>query len=482
MTNTFRPGALWKGLFLATVLVMVLICGASGFEVNEDGQTLIQTARQAYTNDMRDRPVVTDPDIINYVERIAKSLVPKGKNPPPGVELKVTILDSPRPELYSYVDGHVIITTGMIYAMDNEAQLAGLLSHEIAQVVEGYYINMYQEIKAAERRERHKAAASALLGALLDVGVDYAVEVEDINQTERFFSGEATYEETLKRMAAAHAAQSAYYGIKDVVDSIPAKDSDGKWIDPRLRFQAVADAQGMVYLALAGHDASEAAKGWRNAHKISNELAREREKLMGPWAEELRATQSLMELNLSRLRQSMGAVGLVQTVSDAPAVRSDFVAKLTNLKEVQEAQKIHGRKKGRSAYQSFIQKNMLPKAKRALEEEDYPKAYAAYQVLYKKGVRSAPIVYGLAKSKLGDFAFGASEGEKRESEKLYKQALKLDPGYAPAYKGLGELYEDWERYDDAARAYRNYLKIAPKSADRRRVERKIKVLERKAKR
>jgi len=31
--------------------------------------------------------------------------------------------------------------------------------------------------------------------------------------------------------------------------------------------------------------------------------------------------------------------------------------------------------------------------------------------------------------------------------KAYKTAIKLDPKFAPSYKGLGELYNDWERYD-----------------------------------
>ena len=95
-------------------------------------------------------------------------------------------------------------------------------------------------------------------------------------------------------------------------------------------------------------------------------------------------------------------------------------------------------------------------------------------------MRTAPIVYGVAKSKLGDFAFGASEAEKREAEKRYKEAASLDPSYALPYKGLGELYEDWERYGEAAAAYAKYVKLAPRAGDRQRIERKITVLKKKA--
>ncbi len=131
---------------------------------------------------------------------------------------------------------------------------------------------------------------------------------------------------------------------------------------------------------------------------------------------------------------------------------------------------------------AFLKRTILPRAQKALEEENYERAYADYRALYYKGIRSAPIAYGLAKSKLGDFAFGASDREKREAEKRYREAARLDPNYAMPYKGLGELYEDWERYDEAAQAYGKYLKLAPKAKDRKRIERKIRVLKRKASR
>jgi predicted Zn-dependent protease len=482
MRHSFRVGMIWKGLWSFSLSILLVAPTALAFKMNQDGKDLIRQASQAYASDMRNRPTVTEPGVKDYVEEIARRLVPRGKNPPPGVTLNVTVIASPKPELYSYVDGNLVVTTGTLFAMENEAQVAGALAHEVANLVEGYYIQMYQEIKAAERRQRRKAAASALLGALLDVAVDYAVEVETIKQTERLFSGERTYGETLRRLAALEAARSAYYSIKDVINSVPPKDEKGNWIDPRQRFEPVADAQGMEYLALAGYDTAEAARGWENIHRINNKMAREQEQALGPWASQLREMQSLMEINMRRLRQSLGASGLVQTLSDAPPSRAKFVAKLTNLKEVKEAEKVHGRKKGKTEYMALLKRVIVPRAQKALEEQNYEQAYADYRTLYDKGVRSAPIAYGIAKSKLGDFAFGASEAEKREAEKRYKEAARLDPKYPLPYKGLGELYEDWERYEEAAQAYKKYVRLAPKAKDRKRIERKIKVLKKKASR
>ena len=422
-----------------------------------------------------------DPLIKSYADRVVKKLVPRGKRLPKGVNLSVTVLESPQPELYSYVDGHMIMTMGVLYAMENEAQLAGVLSHEVASIAEGYYIGIYQEIKAAERNERRKAAVGALFSALLDVAVDYAVEMETIDLEDEWLSGDATYKKTMKKIAALHAAQSGYYSIKDVIESIPEKDNKGQWLDPRLRFEPVADAQGMEYTALAGYDCREVAKGWQNLYRVKNSILKEQENALGPWAAQIRQTQSLMQMNMNRMRASLGASALVQTRSDVPPTRADFVAKMTKLKEVQEAVKKNKPSVGQKNYLTFLEKSLVPRAEKDMQDENYEKAYLNYKALWNKGLHSAPVAYGMAKCKLGDFAFGASEAEKKEAEKAYREAARLDPKYALPYKGLAELYSDWERYEDAVQAYRTYLKLNPE-ADRKRINRKIKVLERKAKR
>ena len=464
----------------------LVLCFASSsiraVELNDDGRALISEAEQTYRSDMENRPVITDKAITSYATNIVKNLTPKEKKPPPGVNLSVTVLESPQPELYSYVDGHIVMTLGVLYAMDNEAQIAGVLSHEVANIVEGYYISMYQEIKAAERNERRKAAVGALFGGLMDVAVDYAVDMESIDLEDEWLYGGATYSKTMKKLAGLHAAQATYYSIKDVAASIPEKDDKGQWIDPRLRFEPIADAQGMEYTALAGYDCRETAEGWKNLYQVKSSILKEQEDALGPWADQLRQTQKLMQLNMNRIQQSLGTSGLVQTRSDVPPTRAEFVSKMTNLKEVKEAEKKTSPTKAQKHYQTFLEQSLIPRAEKEMENENYEKAYGSYKALWKKGIHTAPIAYGMAKCKLGDFAFGASEAEKKEAEKTYKEAALLDPAYAMPYKGLGELYDDWERYGDALKAYKTYLNMNPAADDRQQIERKIKTLERKANR
>ncbi|MGD9367627.1 MAG: hypothetical protein PVH87_18145 [Desulfobacteraceae bacterium] len=454
---------------------------ADAFQVNKDGQQLLVQATQAYDSDMRDRPVVMDAAIGAYVQQIAQRLLSQGNPLASGIQLSITVIDTPKPEVYTYVDGHLVVSSGLVFGLENEAQLAGVLAPQTAHLSEGYYLALYQQIKAGQRRKQRTAVAGAIFGVLLDAAVDYTVEAQGIEITEEIMSGDATYGETMKRLAAIHTAQDAYYGIKDVIQNMPSKDANGRPIDPRLQFEPVADAQGMILCAKAGYDPKACARGWRNIQRINRQIQKQEQQTMGAFAEQMRAHRVLMESTLLRLRQQMGDSGLVQTPSHAKASRAQFVAGLINMQEVKAAAAAPGHK-GEQPYLTFIQGFLLPRARSALEEERYEEAYKDFKMLYDRGIHTAQVAYGMAKSQLGDFAFGASPAELKAAEKAYREAARLDPAFAEPYRGLAELYSDSDDYEAAVTAWRNYLKRAPMARDRKKIERKIKTLERKARR
>jgi predicted Zn-dependent protease len=449
-------------------------------EVTDDGRQLIQQAARTFQEDVRGRATVQDKNTQNYLAGILKRLLTKGPVPPNGVSPQTVIVDSTAPELYAYVDGHIIITNGTIYALDNEAQLAALLGHELANVIEGYNIEMYQQIKAKERAAARRSMMGGILGELAVIAADYAYEVDSAEQVDRLSEGEANYKQVAKRMAKAGAARDVVYTAADVLRNIPAKNDKGQRVDPRLQFEMAADVQAMQYLAKAGYDTEEAASAWRHFLEAKNRLLRQQEKDMGMLAEQLRLTQQMMRQSLQQAREAMGETSLIRTLGDASPGRDDFVASLTGMKEVRDAQAGHKGTKGDKEFRTFIQQSLLTQAQTALDEERYQEAANQFEVLYNKGVKEAPVLYGLAKSRIGDFAFAATAAQKREAERLYQEAATLDKRYALPYRGLGELYEDWERFEDALDAYQTYLKLAPKALDRRNVERKLKTLQRKA--
>lgn len=64
-----------------------------------------------------------------------------------------------------------------------------------------------------------------------------------------------------------------------------------------------------------------------------------------------------------------------------------------------------------------------------------------------------------------------------EAEKLYRRATELEPNYAPAWRGLGELFEKQSQSRQSIEAYSKYLELQPAAMDRLMIMRRIKTLE-----
>jgi regulator of sirC expression with transglutaminase-like and TPR domain len=66
-------------------------------------------------------------------------------------------------------------------------------------------------------------------------------------------------------------------------------------------------------------------------------------------------------------------------------------------------------------------------------------------------------------------------GKLAEAQKKYIAALRISPGYAPALRGLGLVYEKSGQKAKAIKSLQAYLRLAPKAADaaaiRTRIER-----------
>lgn len=57
-------------------------------------------------------------------------------------------------------------------------------------------------------------------------------------------------------------------------------------------------------------------------------------------------------------------------------------------------------------------------------------------------------------------------GEFAAAELRFREAIALAPGYAPSHRGMGLVYQATGQKRKAARAYRKYLRMAPRAADR----------------
>ncbi len=79
----------------------------------------------------RSAKIVDDPVIAEYVNRIGQNLV---RNSDAKVPFTIKVLDSEDVNAFALPGGFFFVNTGLILKADNEAELAGVMAHEIAHV------------------------------------------------------------------------------------------------------------------------------------------------------------------------------------------------------------------------------------------------------------------------------------------------------------------------------------------------------------
>jgi predicted Zn-dependent protease len=75
--------------------------------------------------------LIKDPVITEYVNRVAQSIV---RNSDARVPFTVKVVDNDEVNAFALPGGFFYVDTGLILAADNEAELAGVMAHEIAHV------------------------------------------------------------------------------------------------------------------------------------------------------------------------------------------------------------------------------------------------------------------------------------------------------------------------------------------------------------
>jgi predicted Zn-dependent protease len=75
--------------------------------------------------------LVTDPVVTEYVNRLGQNLV---RNSDAKVPFTIKVVDNDEVNAYALPGGFFYVNSGLILAADNEAELAGVMAHEIAHV------------------------------------------------------------------------------------------------------------------------------------------------------------------------------------------------------------------------------------------------------------------------------------------------------------------------------------------------------------
>lgn len=88
-----------------------------------------------------------DPKIKNYVESIGNFLINTSEQP--NKKFKFTILNTPLINAFALPGGYIYLTRGLIYLCQNEAQLAGVIAHEIGHITAKHSARRYTKTISA---------------------------------------------------------------------------------------------------------------------------------------------------------------------------------------------------------------------------------------------------------------------------------------------------------------------------------------------
>ena len=87
-----------------------------------------------------------DPVLTSYVNEVAHKLVPEDIIEK-GLSIEVKIIKNPLLNAFAYPNGVIYVHTGILSKMENEAQLATLLGHEMTHVTHRHTIMNYRGVK-----------------------------------------------------------------------------------------------------------------------------------------------------------------------------------------------------------------------------------------------------------------------------------------------------------------------------------------------
>jgi predicted Zn-dependent protease len=94
-------------------------------------RTEVEWGNQIAAQVLRTAKIVHDPVVDEYVNRIGQNIV---KNSDTKIPFTIKVIDTDEINAFALPGGYFFVNSGLILAAENEAQLAGVMAHEIAHV------------------------------------------------------------------------------------------------------------------------------------------------------------------------------------------------------------------------------------------------------------------------------------------------------------------------------------------------------------
>jgi beta-barrel assembly-enhancing protease len=143
--------------------------GFNLFTKEQDVQLGQETAAQV----RKQMTVITDPVLTAYVNKIGKRLAASQEAQASGFPFTFEVVADPSINAFALPGGPMFINTGLLKAVDSEAQLAGVMGHEMSHVILRHGTNQASKAQIIELPAilSQQIGAGSMLGQLASAGI-----------------------------------------------------------------------------------------------------------------------------------------------------------------------------------------------------------------------------------------------------------------------------------------------------------------------
>lgn len=431
-----------RTLFGATLLLALPLLGQKtpkDFHFSPPDETLLEAADELDRQFEKKGLLYRDPTAQEYLNYIGKNLL-TGAPPPDRVVYRFHILRDPMVNAFALPNGSIYVNTGLVAALENEAQLASVLGHEITHVTarHEYLLN---------RNVRKKAVTLEVIGAIAGAG--------------GYFPAGAVFGISLA--LASNVSQvlviSSVYGYSRDLEREADTGGYGRLIHTGYDGAAMKRSLQILDEKL---EFEPAQPFWRSHPKLEDRIATAEELLKNGNSNRPQTASSSDYLN------HLAPVIRYNSILDLDSRRArTAVSRVQRLVDWKPDDAVN-RALLADGYRSLGAKTTQPQENElSLRGKDQ----ARHRALKLTEEEEQKV---LLKS---PFGAGVLQSNRGKAEALYREAIALDPGLPDPHRGLGMLYQDEAKSAEAVREYRSYLDLAPPQAlDRLRIERRLEAL------
>jgi predicted Zn-dependent protease len=177
--NATRPG---RRAFLAALPLLVTACATGGKGRSREGDNTGQAAaltpdderkmtQEVLPKMQQEYPPIQNPELQGYISKLGASLVAANKLDANPYRYSFTVVGVPYVNAFALPAGTVFVTAPLIQMADTEAELMGVVGHEVGHIKARHTAERMEAAKKAEKGSLWYGIAGGLLGGAAGFGL-----------------------------------------------------------------------------------------------------------------------------------------------------------------------------------------------------------------------------------------------------------------------------------------------------------------------